>query len=88
VAADVDPGGRLRALSLGLGGVESRPLVADTAGFLGERADRALATAIAAAAAERVAPLNDHKASAEYRRALVRTLGAQVLAHAFGAGDA
>jgi CO/xanthine dehydrogenase FAD-binding subunit len=85
VAAEIDASGVLRALSLGLGGVESRPLVADTAGFLGERADRALADAIAAAAAERVDPLNDHKASASYRRALVRTLGAQVLAQAFGA---
>jgi 2-furoyl-CoA dehydrogenase FAD binding subunit len=85
VAAEIDAGGALRALSLGLGGVESRPLVADTAAYLGERADGALATAIAAAVAERVDPLNDHKASAGYRRALVRTLGAQVLAQAFGA---
>jgi CO/xanthine dehydrogenase FAD-binding subunit len=85
VRAELDAGGALRALALGLGGVESRPLVADTAGCLGERADARLAAAVAAEVAARVEPLNDHKASAAYRRALVRTLGARVLARAFGA---
>jgi len=85
VAAEVDAGGVLRGLALGLGGVESRPVVADTGAYLGERADARLAAAIAADAAARVDPLNDHKASAAYRRALVRTLAAQVLAQAFGA---
>lgn len=84
VAAEIDAGGRLRALSLGLGGVESRPLVADTGAYLGERADAQLARAIAEYAARGVDPLNDHKASAAYRRALVRTLGEQVLAQALG----
>jgi 2-furoyl-CoA dehydrogenase FAD binding subunit len=82
-AADVDAGGVLRALSLGIGGVESRPLVADTQAFVSERADAALAARIAAAVADRLDPLSDHKASADYRRALVRTLGARVLAQAF-----
>ena len=83
-AAEVGRDGTLAALSLGLGGVESRPHVADTANFLGERADATLAAAIADAAATAVDPLNDHKASAAYRRALVRTLGARVLRRAFG----
>jgi 2-furoyl-CoA dehydrogenase FAD binding subunit len=84
-AAEIGVDGKLAALSLGLGGVESRPRVADTARFLGERADATLAAAIADAAAAAVDPLNDHKASAAYRRALVRTLGARVLRRAFGA---
>jgi 2-furoyl-CoA dehydrogenase FAD binding subunit len=84
VEAELDAGGRLAALSLGLGGVEARPHVADTAAFLGERADAALAARIAETAAAAVDPLNDHKASADYRRALVRVLGTQVLAQAFG----
>jgi 2-furoyl-CoA dehydrogenase FAD binding subunit len=84
-AATVGGDGKLAALAFGLGGVESRPHVAATAAFLGERADAALAAAIADAAARAVDPLNDHKASAAYRRALVRTLGARVLRRAFGA---
>jgi 2-furoyl-CoA dehydrogenase FAD binding subunit len=83
-AASVDARGMLASLSLGLGGVESRPRVADTQAFIGERADAALAQAIADAAARAVDPLTDHKASAAYRRALVSNLGARVLRRAFG----
>lgn len=75
--------GSLEALALGLGGVENRPVLADTAAFLGKRADTALASEIAVAAAAAVAPMSDFKATAEYRRALIRSLGAQVLAEAF-----
>jgi CO/xanthine dehydrogenase FAD-binding subunit len=83
VQAAIDPDGMLHALSLGLGGVESRPLLAETSAFVGERADVQLAAAIADEVAANVDPLTDHKASADYRRALVRTLGARVLARAF-----
>jgi 2-furoyl-CoA dehydrogenase FAD binding subunit len=81
----VDTEGRVVSLTMGLGGVERLPVVADTAKFIGERAGPALAQAVAAAAAERVDPLTDFKASATYRRALVRSLGAQAIAEAFAA---
>ena len=74
----------LAYLAFGLGGVESRPLVTETAAFLGKRADAALATQIATAAAAAVTPMSDFKATAEYRRALIESLGRQVLAEAFG----
>ena len=83
--AVVDGQGRLEALSLGLGGVETRPVVLDAGSFRGERADAALAARIAAEAAQRADPLHDYKASADYRRALVRALGARVLEKAFAA---
>jgi 2-furoyl-CoA dehydrogenase FAD binding subunit len=85
VEAVVDPHDRLVSLAMGLGGVESRPFVADTAAFVGERAYPALAQAIAASAAERVNPMTNLNVSAAYRRALVRSLGAQAIAEAFAA---
>lgn len=81
--AVLDSKGKLSALSFGLGGVETRPRVLHAEEFAGARADAQLAQSIAAAAAERAAPLHDYKASAEYRRALVRAIGAQVLTEAF-----
>jgi CO/xanthine dehydrogenase FAD-binding subunit len=81
--AVIDADGALAHLSLGLGGVESRPTVADTAAFLGRAADATLAREIAAAAADAADPMSDLKATAEYRRALVRATGAAVLAAAF-----
>jgi len=79
----VDAQGRVVSLTIGLGGVESRPFVADTAKFIGENACPALAQAIAATTAERVDPKTDFKVSAAYRRALVRSLAAQAIAEAF-----
>ena len=75
--------GSLEHLAFGLGGVETRPLVMDVGAFLGKRADAALAAEIAAASAASVTPMSDFKASGEYRRALIHSLGAQVLAEAF-----
>lgn len=75
--------GTLAYLAFGLGGVESRPLVTESAAFLGKRADAVLAAGIADAAAAAVTPMSDFKATAEYRRALIESLGRQVLAEAF-----
>ncbi len=75
--------GSLAHLAFGLGGVESRPVVVDTNAFLGKGCGDALAGEIAAAAAAAVTPMSDFKATADYRRALVETLGRQVLAEAF-----
>ncbi len=77
------PDGSLAQLAFGLGGVESRPVVVDTNAFLGKVCGDALAGEIAAAAAAAVTPMSDFKATADYRRALVETLGRQVLAEAF-----
>ena len=76
--------GSLASLSFGLGGVESRPLVSETAAFVGKRADADLAAGIADAAAAAVTPMSDFKATAEYRRALIQSLGRQVLGETFG----
>jgi len=75
--------GSLATLSFGLGGVESRPVIANTEAFLGKRADAALAAQIASAAAKAAAPMSDFKATADYRRALIEAIGAQVLTEAF-----
>ena len=82
-AAELEANGTLAHLALGLGGVEGRPTLADTAAFLGRTADDKLAGEIAAAAADAADPVSDLKATADYRRALVRTRGAAVLAAAF-----
>lgn len=81
--AAVEAEHKLAYLALGLGGVERRPALADTGAFLGRTADDRLAREIAAAAADAADPVSDLKASAAYRRALVRTSGAAVLAAAF-----
>jgi len=75
--------GALAHLAFGLGGVESRPIVVDTTAFLGKPAGARLAVDIAMAAAASVTPMSDFKATADYRRALIQSLGANVLAEAF-----
>jgi 2-furoyl-CoA dehydrogenase FAD binding subunit len=79
----VKPDGSLAYLAFGLGGVESRPIVVDTNAFLGKQAGPGLAAEIAAAAAASVSPMSDFKATADYRRALIQSLGSDVLAEAF-----
>jgi len=81
--AVVNADGALAYLAFGLGGVESRPLLTETGAFLGKRADAVFAAEIAAAAAAAVTPMSDFKATAGYRRALIESLGRQVLAEAF-----
>ncbi|MXY40932.1 MAG: hypothetical protein F4160_05575 [Rhodospirillaceae bacterium] len=81
--ATVAPDGNLAALSLGLGGIEDRPVLADLAGFVGAPATVRTASEAAALAADRADPMEDPKASAAYRRQLVRVLGARVLERAF-----
>jgi 2-furoyl-CoA dehydrogenase FAD binding subunit len=83
VEALLKPDGTLAQLSFGLGGVESRPVLADTAAFAGRHADAALAREIAVQAAARARPMADFKATVEYRRALIESVGAQALAQAF-----
>ncbi len=82
-AASLGEDNCLRELRLGLGGVEDRPILADTHSFIGRPADGALAAAIAAEISERLGPMEDIAASAAYRRALARSLSQNVLEQAF-----
>ena len=81
--ATVAPDGSLSALALGLGGIADRPVLADLSGFVGAPATARTASEAAALAADRADPMEDPKASAAYRRQLVRVLGARVLERAF-----
>src|SRR5262249_42616481 len=70
----LDRNGGLASLALGLGGVESRPVMVDTARFLGAAPDEALAAELAAHAVGPLVPMEDHVANADYRRALAGVL--------------
>jgi CO/xanthine dehydrogenase FAD-binding subunit len=69
----LDKTDRLEELSLGVGGVESRPVVIDVKGFLGCSASE-IAAGLCEHAAVSVTPMEDHSASADYRIALTRVL--------------
>lgn len=71
------PDDRLVDLSLGVGGVESRPVAIDVSGFLGCPATE-VAVSVPSHAAAEVMPLDDHSASAEYRLALTKVLTQRV----------
>lgn len=75
--------GAIAELTLGLGGVEERPVVIAGEGFVGAPATAETALQIAAEAARGVDPMADPQASAAYRRQLVAVLGARVLSQAF-----
>ena len=81
--AAVDAGGAIAAATLGLGGIEDRPVPAELPGLVGQPATAATAAEAAAFAADRAEPIEDPKASAAYRRQLVRVLGARALERAF-----
>ncbi|MDP6589233.1 MAG: FAD binding domain-containing protein [Alphaproteobacteria bacterium] len=81
--ASLGEGGELAELRLAFGGVEDRPILADTSSFIGAPADGASAAEIAAKVADGLEPMEDIAASADYRRALARTLGLSVLERAF-----
>jgi 2-furoyl-CoA dehydrogenase FAD binding subunit len=74
----IDRSDRVTALSLGLGGVESRPIAVDVRGFIG-RPRQGLASALAEHVAGSVAPMEDHSASADFRAALAKTLVERVV---------
>jgi 2-furoyl-CoA dehydrogenase FAD binding subunit len=71
----------IQSMSLGIGGVESRPLHIDGQAFIGRPAAQAAAE-IAEHAAASVSPMEDHAASADFRRALTRELTARVIEQA------
>jgi 2-furoyl-CoA dehydrogenase FAD binding subunit len=65
--------GRIGDLSVGLGGVEGRPVAADTRAFIGRIAEDA-GTDLADHAAAQITAMEDHVATADHRRALARVL--------------
>ena len=69
----LDGADRLEELSLGVGGVESRPVAIDVKSFLGRPAGE-IAAGLAEHAAVSVTPMEDHSASAGYRIALTKVL--------------
>jgi 2-furoyl-CoA dehydrogenase FAD binding subunit len=74
----VDAAGNFLELSLGLGGVESRPIRVDVRQFIG-RGALDVAAGIAAHISQIVTPMEDHAASAEFRRALTLDLVQRVI---------
>jgi CO/xanthine dehydrogenase FAD-binding subunit len=78
----LDGAGRIASLALGLGGVEDRPIAVDTAAFVGRPADAATAQAVAHYIRDTVDPMEDHSASADYRRALAQVLVERVVLRA------
>ncbi|MDP6704702.1 MAG: FAD binding domain-containing protein [Alphaproteobacteria bacterium] len=76
--------GTIDALSLGLGGIEDRPLALPTDDYLGSPSTEGTAVDLAEAAAARVQPIADPIAGADYRRHLTRLLVRHALERAFG----
>jgi len=64
---------RVEELSLGVGGVESRPIAIDATRYIG-RPGGEIAASVSEHAAASVTPMEDHSASADYRVALTQVL--------------
>ena len=77
----LDGNDRIAAVSLGVGGVESRPVAIETQAAVGLSASEA-PLAVAEQAAKSVVPNEDHLASAEYRLALTHELVQRAVAAA------
>jgi 2-furoyl-CoA dehydrogenase FAD binding subunit len=71
--------GRAHDISLGVGGVEDRPVVVDLSDFEGGDINEDLIESVVNAVGEQLDPLNDHAASAEQRRSLARSLSRRTL---------
>jgi 2-furoyl-CoA dehydrogenase FAD binding subunit len=78
----LDTSGSIAHLSVGLGGVESRPVALDTSAFRGRPADAATVGELAAHGTRSVTPMEDHVADADYRLALTRVLIERVVPRA------
>jgi CO/xanthine dehydrogenase FAD-binding subunit len=79
---ELDASDRIIALALGLGGVEDRPIIVDTGPYIGPPADAATAQAFARHICRPLKPMEDHAASADYRRALAQVLAERVVLRA------
>jgi 2-furoyl-CoA dehydrogenase FAD binding subunit len=81
----LDSNGRIGRLALGLGGVADRPIAVDARELAGAMADGGTAGALARRIAADLDPMEDHVASADYRRALARVLIERVVLRAIDA---
>ena len=81
----LDADGRIGRLALGLGGVADRPIAVDTRELAGAMADGGTASTLARRIAADLDPMEDHVASADYRRALARVLIERVVLRAIDA---
>lgn len=64
---------RIEELSLGVGGVEGRPVAIEVNSFVGRQAGE-IAAALSEHAAASLTPMEDHSVSADYRTALTKVL--------------
>jgi 2-furoyl-CoA dehydrogenase FAD binding subunit len=78
----LDPAGRIADISVGLGGIDSRPVALDTTAWRGRPADDRTAAELAAHAVRSVVAMEDHAADADYRLALSRVLIERVVPRA------
>ncbi len=81
-AVELDASDRIVALALGLGGVEDRPIRVEAGPFIGRLVDAATVHAFAGEACHSLDPMEDHTASADYRRALAKVLAERVVSRA------
>jgi CO/xanthine dehydrogenase FAD-binding subunit len=81
-AVALDGGGRIGRLELGLGGVVDRPIAIDTQEVVGAMADGGMAQTFARRIAAGLDPMEDHTATADYRRALAQVLIERVVMRA------
>jgi len=75
----LDGGERIAGLALGFGGVVDRPIAVDTREIVGAVADGGTVQTLARRIAAGLDPMQDHTASADYRRALAQVLTERVL---------
>jgi len=78
----LDGSDRIGRLALGLGGVADRPIAIDTQEAIGAMADGGTAQTLARRIAASLDPMEDHVASADYRRALAQVLIERVVLRA------
>jgi CO/xanthine dehydrogenase FAD-binding subunit len=83
----LDGDGRIGRLELGFGGVVDRPIAVDTRAVIGGMADGGLAQTLARRVAASLDPMEDHVASADYRRALAQVLAERVVMRAIKAAQ-
>jgi len=81
----LDGGGRIGRLELGLGGVVDRPIAVDTHEVVGAMADGGMVQTFARRIAASLDPMEDHSATADYRRALAQVLTERVVMRAIEA---
>jgi len=76
-------GGKVADVSIGVGGVDDRPVCFRPQDAAGQEPGEALARGLAEDVATKLEPVSDHSASVGQRRALARTLVRRVLVSAF-----